>query len=39
MIPEHQWLKWNPFNMLNIENTIMENVDVQNSDLSYLNFW
>lgn len=39
VIPELEWLKWNPFNMLNIKNTIMENSDVQNSYPAYLNFW
>ncbi len=39
VIPKHQWLKWNPFNMLNIKNTIMENTGAENSYPAYLNFW
>ncbi|MBO0440175.1 ABC transporter permease [Candidatus Enterococcus ikei] len=39
VITEHQWLKWNPFNMLNIKNTIMENGEAANNYPGYLNFW
>lgn len=39
VIPKYQWLKWNPFNMLNIKNTIMENKEAAASYPGYLNFW
>lgn len=39
VIPKYPWLKWNPFNMLNIKNTIMDDIGAQNSYPAYLNFW
>ncbi|EOH99552.1 hypothetical protein UAW_00704 [Enterococcus haemoperoxidus ATCC BAA-382] len=39
VISKHQWLKWNPFNMLNIKNTVMENTDAVSNYPGYLNFW
>ncbi|ALS00240.1 hypothetical protein ATZ33_02260 [Enterococcus silesiacus] len=39
VIQKYQWLKWNPFNMLNIKNTVMENTEAVNNYPGYLNFW
>ncbi|MBM7688016.1 hypothetical protein BCR24_00725 [Enterococcus ureilyticus] len=39
VMAKYQWLRWNPFNMLSIKNTIMEKMGSEINSPAYLNFW
>lgn len=39
VIQNHPWLKWNPFNMLNIKSTIGESTGAESGYPAYLDFW